>query len=152
MSTERAEIVAQIAALQPAAAAAAEGRISTAAAVGARLTAGLAAPGEERAEINEICRQIDVFKRLQADYTGDWKPDSSAPPAAPEVVAAAACLLLTNAEPAGGADDADGWAIKCLNSALKLIAQNEELPLRAELSGWAQRIFTAAVAGSKAAR
>ncbi len=154
MSTEPAEIIALVAALQPAAAATAEGQISSAAVVSARLTAGIAAPGEERDEINELCRQIDVFKRLQADYSADWKPDKDAPLAVPEVVAGATCVLLINAEPAATGSDGDGWALKCLNSALKVIEQNEQLPMRAELNDWAQRSFSAAVtrAGSEAAQ
>lgn len=152
MSTEPAEIIAQVAAIQPAAAATAEGQISSAAVVGAKLGGGVAAPGEERSEINELCRQIDVFKRLQADYSADWKPEKDAPLAAPEVVAGAACVLLVNAEPAAAGNDADGWSLKCLNSALKVIEQNEQLPLRAELSDWAQRSFSAAVANSAGAK
>ena len=152
MTTEHHEITAQIAALQPAASATAEGQISIAAVIAARLTAGIAAPGEERTEINELCRQIDVFKRLQADYSADWKPDKEAPLAAPEVVAGATCVLLINAEPATTGNDPDGWSLKCLNSALKAIEQNEQLPLRAELDSWAQSSFTAAVANSAGAR
>ena len=152
MSPEPAEIIAQIVALQPATAAAAEGQISSAAVVTARLAAGIAAPGEERTEINELCRQIDVFKRLQADYSADWKPDKEAPLAAPEVVAGATCVLLINAEPATTGNDPDGWSLKCLNSALKAIDQNEQLPLRAELDSWAQSSFTAAVANSAGTR
>ena len=152
MTTEHNEITAQIAALQPAASATAEGRISIAAVVAARLTAGIAAPGDARTEIDELCRQIDVFKRLQADYSADWKPDKEAPLAAPEVVAGATCVLLINAEPAAGGQDADGWSLKCLNSALKAIEQNEQLPMRAELNGWAQASFAAAVANSEGAQ
>ena len=152
MTAETDEITAQIAALQPATAAAAEGQISSAAVVAARLAAGIAAPGEERTEINELCRQIDVFKRLQADYSADWKPDKEAPLAAPEVVAGATCVLLINAESATTGNDPDGWSLKCLNSALKAIDQNEQLPMRAELSGWAQARFAAAVANSEGAQ
>ena len=152
MTAETDEITAQIAALQPATAAAAEGQISSAAVVRARLGEGVAAPGPERDEINELCRQIDVFKRLQADYSADWKPDKEAPLAAPEVVAGATCVLLINAEPATTGNDPDGWSLKCLNSALKAIDQNEQLPLRAELNAWAQSSFTAAVANSAGAR
>jgi hypothetical protein len=152
MSTEPAEIIAQIVALQPAAADSGEGQVSSAAVVAARLTAGIAAPGAQRDEVNELCRQIDVFKRLQADYSADWKPNKEAPLAAPEVVAGATCVLLVNAEPAAAGNDADGWALKCLNSALKAIEQNEQLPMRAELSGWAQASFSAAVANSEGAQ
>lgn len=148
MTTAAAEITAQIAALQPAAADSRDGQVSSAAVVAARLTAGIAAPGEQRDEVNELCRQIDVFKRLQADYSADWKPNKQAPLAAPEVVAGATCVLLINAEPAATGNDADGWALKCLNSALKAIEQNEQLPLRAELSEWAQQLFAAAVTQS----
>lgn len=152
MSTEPAEIIAQVAAIQPAAAATAEGQISSAAVVGAKLGGGVAAPGQERGQINELCRQIDVFKRLQADYSADWKPEKDAPLAAPEVVAGAACVLLVNAEPAAAGHDVDGWSLKCLNSALKVIEQNVQMPLRAELSDWAQRSFSAAVANSAGAK
>ena len=152
MTTAHDEITAQIAALQPAASATAEGQISIAAVVAARLTAGIAAPGEARTEINELCRQIDVFKRLQADYSADWKPDKEAPLAAPEVVAGATCVLLINAETAAAGQDADGWSLKCLNSALKAIEQNEQLPMRAELSSWAQASFSAAIANSQGAQ
>ena len=151
MTIESAEITAQIVALQPAPSAMVEGQISIAAVVAAGLTAGIAAPGEAHTEINELCRQIDVFKRLQADYSADWKPNKEAPLAAPEVVAGATCVLLVNAEPAAAGNDADGWALKCLNSALKAIEQNEQLPMRAELSGWAQASFSAAVANSEGA-
>ena len=152
MSTEPAEIIAQIVALQPAAADSGEGQVSSAAVVAALLTAGIAAPGAQRDEVNELCRQIDVCKRLQADYSADWKPNKEAPLAAPEVVAGATCVLLVNAEPAAAGNDADGWALKCLNSALKAIEQNEQLPMRAELSGWAQASFSAAVANSEGAQ
>ncbi len=152
MSTEPAEIIAQIAALQPAAEAPAEGQISSAAVVGAKLGGGIAAPGEQRNEINELCRQIDVFKRLQADYSAGWKPNKDAPLAAPEVIAGATCVLLINAEPAATGSDADGWSLKCLNSALKAIEQNEQMPLRGELSDWAQSRFSAAVANSAGAK
>ena len=152
MTIEPADITAQIVALQPAPSATTEGQISIAAVVAARLTAGIAAPGEARTEINEFCRQIDVFKRLQADYSADWKPDKEAPLAAPEVVAGATCVLLINAEPAAAGSDADGWSLKCLNSALKAIEQNEQLPMRTELSSWAQASFSAAAANSAGAQ
>ena len=152
MSPEPAEIIAQIAALQPVATAPADGKISSAGVVRARLGAGIAAPGEARTEVNELCRQIDVFKRLQADYSAGWKPDKDAPLAAPEVVAGATCVLLINAEPATAGNDPDGWSLKCLNSALKAIEQNEQLPLRAELNAWAQASLTSAVANSGGAR
>ena len=152
MTIESAEITTQVVALQPAPSAMVEGQISIAAVVAAGLTAGIAAPGEAHTEINELCRQIDVFKRLQADYSADWKPNKEAPLAAPEVVAGATCVLLVNAEPAAAGNDADGWALKCLNSALKAIEQNEQLPMRAELSGWAQASFSAAVANSEGAQ
>ncbi len=139
------DILQQLAAVQPKATAPTGGAISLAAEIAPRLDGALAAAGSQRAGVDELCRQIDVFKGLQGEYGAGWQRSDSTAPAPPEVAAAVIAVLLVQAQPAAEHADPDGWALKCLNSALKALDQNAELPLGDELRDWADASFTAAL-------
>ena len=96
-----------------------------------------------RSEIDALCRQIDVRKRLSVRYGSGWATAAPEEPAPEVVVVGAAAVLLATAE-AGSAGD--GWGLKLVNSALKaldLIAPTPEVPA---IRGWAVELLDRATA------
>ncbi len=82
-----------------------------------------------RAELDELCRQIDVRKRLSIAYGDGWATATPEEPASPIVVVGVAAVLLATAQAAGA--DGDGWDLKLVNTALKaldLVAAGPHVP------------------------
>ncbi len=101
--------------------------------------------GEDRAQLDELCRQIDVRKRISAAYAAGWKRLEPETTAAPAVVSGVIAVLLANAGGVGGAgaDGSlnDGWGLKCTNSALKALDAWPGVPDASELRSWAMEIL-----------
>ena len=97
--------------------------------------------GADREALDELCRQIDVRKKVSADYDAGWKRLDPEPPAGAEVVSGLVAVLLANAGALGepGPDGArnDGWGLKCVNSALKALELRDDLPRASDLRVWA---------------
>ena len=145
MSIDPAEIIRELAALQPP-----PGDESTPISVPALVRAWLARgpaifDGDDRVQLDELCRQIDVRKRVSAGYAAGWKrldPEAGAPP---EVVAGVVGILLANAADVGapGTDGSinDGWGLKCTNSALKALDTWPGVPVAETLRAWATDVL-----------
>ncbi|MBM3675012.1 MAG: hypothetical protein FJW88_08650 [Actinobacteria bacterium] len=94
-----------------------------------------------RDELDALCRQIDVRKRVSAEYGPGWKavdPEVAAPPA---VVAALVAALLLAAQRAVASGD--GWALKLVNSALKALDLAPDAPRGPALRAWAVDLLDA---------
>ena len=76
---------------------------------------------DDRAELEALCRQIDVRKRVSTQYDRQWKRRDPELAAAPGVVAAVAAALLGDADDRLTRHDDEGFALKCVNSALKAL-------------------------------
>ena len=96
-----------------------------------------------RAILDALCRQVDVRKRISAFYLADFKrhdPESNAHPA---VIAGVAAAMLATAQQLSGSPDDDGFALKCLNSALKAITLADPVPCAPQLRAWALELLDA---------
>jgi hypothetical protein len=93
--------------------------------------------GPDRAHLDELCRQIDVRKRVSVGYGDAWSRLDPETPAPPPVVGGVIAVLLANAAGVGspGPGDTlnDGWGLKCTNSALKALDAWSDVPRAAEL-------------------
>jgi hypothetical protein len=97
--------------------------------------------GDDRADLDALCRQIDVRRKVSVAYGEGFTrldPESPAPPA---VVSGLVAVLLANAVGVGGPGPNgslnDGWGLKCTNSALKALELREDAPLSPSLRAWA---------------
>ena len=91
-------------------------------------------PHEQRAVLEDVCRQIDVKKKLSEAYDENWRPTSPDRAVHPSIVAGLVAVLLASA----WSDSSDtGWRLKCANSALKALDLCPTLPHRAALRAWA---------------
>jgi hypothetical protein len=101
--------------------------------------------GADRAQLDALCRQIDVRKRISAGYGSGWKRLEPETPADLAVVSGVVAVLLANAARVGdaGAEDPcnDGWGLKCANSALKALDAWTDAPSASELRGWAADVI-----------
>ncbi len=95
----------------------------------------------DRADLDELCRQIDVRKKVSVGYAEGFKRLDAESPAPPAVLSGVVAVLLANAVGVGqpGPDGSlnDGWGLKCTNSALKALELREEAPLSPVLRAWA---------------
>lgn len=95
----------------------------------------------QRADLDALCRQIDVRKRVSVAYLPGWKACDPELPASHAVVVGLVGVMLATAEPASTAHD--GWNLKLLNSALKALdlvpaeAEGEGEAMVAALRAWA---------------
>jgi len=96
--------------------------------------------GENRADLEALCRQIDVRRKVSVGYGEGFERLDPESPAPPVVVSGLVAVLLANAEGVGepGPDGSlnDGWGLKCTNSALKALELREEAPRSATLRAW----------------
>lgn len=106
------------------------------------LAAGPAvATGADRADLEALCRQIDVRRRVSRGYASGWQRLDDEESASPEVIAGLVAVLLANAGPLGkSAPDDGGWGLKCANSALKALDQFDDLPEAPALRAWAMSV------------
>jgi hypothetical protein len=112
--------------------------ISTAALVGIWLARGPERfTGEDRVSLEALCRQVDVRKKVSAAYAAGWKASRPEIPADPPVVAGVVAVMIANAVGVDAPPDDgswnDGWALKCLNSALKALDLRPDIPCATEL-------------------
>lgn len=96
-----------------------------------------------REELEAICRQIDVRKRLSSEYGPAFAKRADESPSAPGVVAGAAAVLLASAQLLMDASVECGLALKYVNSALKALALDEHTPHAAALRAWAVELLDA---------
>jgi hypothetical protein len=89
----------------------------------------------QREDLEALCRQIDVRRRISAAYGARWQRLASEQPADPRVVSGLVAMLLASGA-AALADDA-GWSLKCVNSALKALDLCPDAPHRPALRTWA---------------
>jgi hypothetical protein len=101
--------------------------------------------GGDREQLDALCRQIDVRKKVSAGYAAGWKRLDPEEPAEPAVVSGLVAVLLANAAGVGapGPDGArnDGWGLKCTNSALKALELREQPPHASDLRSWAIEVL-----------
>lgn len=111
------------------------GAISLSALVKRWLDAGTAvSQHEQRIVLEDVCRQIDVKKKLFETYDENWRPTTPDRRAHPSIVGGVVAVLLANA----WSDSGDtGWRLKCANSALKALDLCPTLPHGAALRAWA---------------
>ena len=100
----------------------------------------------DRDEINALCRQVDVRKRVSVSYGPGWSAVSPEVPAPGAVVLGLVAVLLATAARPSGIDD--GWNLKLVNSALKaldldLVPAATEVPA---LRAWALELLDRAAA------
>jgi hypothetical protein len=140
VSSDPRELYDALARLQPAADE--PGPISVPALVAQWLARGPAVfAGDDREQVDALCRQVDVRKKVLAGYAPGWKRLDPEVPAVAPVVSGVVAVLLPNAAGVGapGPDGArnDGWGLKCTNSALKALELRDDLPYASELRVWA---------------
>ncbi len=101
--------------------------------------------GSDRAALEELCRQVDVRKKVSVGYAEGWKKLDGETPASAAVVSGLVAVLRANAARVGepGADGSlnDGWGLKCVNSALKALELRDGAPHAPELRAWAMEIL-----------
>jgi len=91
-----------------------------------------------REELDAVCRQIDVRRKLATRYGVGWRPDAPETMVDGATMAGVVALLLR----AAAAGD-DGWGLKGVNSALKaleLVAVGLDAPA---LRAWALEVLDA---------
>lgn len=103
-------------------------------AVAERVSSWLASPsdrlsGVDRTDVDALCRQIDVLRRVDRSYGPSWTRSETPEPASSSVrfglvvvlVAQGAFVADPTAPDRAAGARLDGFALKCLNSALKLL-------------------------------
>lgn len=134
MSLDRRELVARVGAGLPGPGGGGADEIVTADAVRAWLAAQ-----PPPADLHAVCRQIDVRRKISARYGAEWvRRDDESPADAATVSGVVTALLLD----ASRSPDGDGgWALKCVNSALKALELRDDVPAAPELRAWALAIL-----------
>ncbi len=135
---------ARLATLQPAIDAEGPGSIVVPRLVAGWLAAGPAvARGSDRADLEALCRQVDVRHRVSVTYQEGWKRVEPEVDVVPATLAGLVAVLLANAGSIGdaGAPDDQGWGLKCANSALKALELADGIPAEAELRAWAVAVL-----------
>ena len=93
------------------------------------------------ADLDALCRQIDVRRRISAAYGPGWKKLAMETPADATTVGGVVTVLLTAAEPGPGGADDGGRGLKYTNSALKALELADAIPDAARLRAWALRLL-----------
>jgi len=93
------------------------------------------------ADLDALCRQIDVRHRISGAYGPGWKKLETETPADAATVAGVVTVLLTAAEPGPGGADDGGRGLKYTNSALKALELADAVPEAARLRAWALRLL-----------
>jgi hypothetical protein len=107
---------------------------------GARVAAWLR-DGAPRADLDALCRQIDVRRKVAAAYDAAWaRRDPEQLVDAATMAGVVAVLLRTAAaDPLA----ADGWSLKAVNSALKALELVDVGVTGPALRGWAVELLDA---------
>jgi hypothetical protein len=93
------------------------------------------------ADLDALCRQIDVRHRVSAAYGPDWKKLETETPADAATVAGVVAALLTAAEPGPDGAEDGGRGLKYTNSALKALELADAIPDAPRLRAWALRLL-----------
>jgi hypothetical protein len=97
---------------------------------------------EARDALNRLCRTVAVSGRLAAFSSVTGKRLRGSPPLGDDARALLVALLLDQASHLGAGEvDRRGWALKCLNAALGVLASDGELPEREALSAHAEALL-----------
>ena len=96
-----------------------------------------------RTTLDALCRQVDVRKRVSAFYAADFKRHEPESDAHPAVIAGVAAAMLATAQQLSGSSDDDGFALKCLNSALKALMLTSAVQCAPQLRAWALELLDA---------
>jgi hypothetical protein len=91
------------------------------------------------ADLDALCRQIDVRHTVAAAYGPDWKKLDDETRADAATIGRIVDVLLTAAE-GGGADDG-GRGLKYVNSSLKALDLDDAVPDAHRQRSWAQRLL-----------
>ena len=93
------------------------------------------------ADLDALCRQIDVRHKVAAAYGPDWSRLDDEVMADAATIGGVVAVLLAAAEPdAAGVDDG-GRGLKYTNSALKALELDDALPDAPRLRAWALRLL-----------
>src|SRR6478609_3228861 len=116
---DRHELFTALQAAQPASGAPAPDVLSVPAKVQAWLARGPQRfEGDDRGDLEALCRQIDVRKKVSTTYSPGWKRLDPETPVPAVVMAGLVAVLLGNAgrlgEPGDGNTLNDGWGLKCV--------------------------------------
>ncbi len=97
--------------------------------------------GDDRADLDALCRQIDVRRKVSTAYAPGWKRVDGETQVPAPVLAGLVAVLLGNAiaigAPGEGGALNDGWGLKCVNSALKALDLQPDAPQAPALRAWA---------------
>jgi hypothetical protein len=103
----------------------------------------------DQATLDELSRQIDVRRGLDARYGPKWVRIDGAGPLPAEVANTVAVILcVAAAREAERGSDESGFGLKALNSVLKLLDQRPDLPDHASIEAWATGLLPTGSAGS----
>jgi hypothetical protein len=91
------------------------------------------------ADLDALCRQIDVRHTVAAAYGPDWKKLDGETRADAATIGLVVDMLLTVAE-AGSADDG-GRGLKYVNSSLKALDLDDAVPDAPRRRAWALRLL-----------
>lgn len=98
--------------------------------------------GAARAQLDALCRQIDVRRKVSVTYSDGWKRVDPETPAPTASIAGLVAVLLANSGPLPSAGASDGgWGLKCVNSALKALELSGEIPAAPQLRAWALTVL-----------
>lgn len=144
MTIDRGELLGELADLQPEAAS--DAPVSVPALVRGWLAQGpRVLTGDDRSALDALCRQIDVRRKVSAEYDEGFGRRDPETPVAPSVRSGLVAVLLANAagvgEPGPDGSLTDGWGLKCANSALKALELDGEPPHAPELRAWAFEVL-----------
>lgn len=97
--------------------------------------------GAPRAELDALCRQIDVRRQVAAAYDPGWTRREPETTVDASTMAGVVAVLLraAAADPLG----ADGWSLKAVNSALKALELVDVGAVGPALRGWAVELLDA---------
>ena len=96
-------------------------------------------PPPAAADLDALCRQIDVRHTVAAAYGPGWTKLDDETRADAATIGRVVDVLLTAAE-AGGADDG-GRGLKYVNSSLKALDLDDAVPDAPRLRAWALRLL-----------
>lgn len=98
--------------------------------------------GADRSQLDALCRQIDVRRKVSVTYCDGWKRADPETPAPAATIAGLVAVLLANAGPLPSEGVSDGgWGLKCVNSALKALEFGNEIPAAPQLRAWALTVL-----------
>jgi hypothetical protein len=95
----------------------------------------------DRDALDALCRQIDVRKRVSEAYEPEWKRREPETMVGAEVMSGLVAVLLGDADARLACDNDVGFALKCVNSALKAVDLVPGGPQVPALRAWAVELL-----------